>query len=355
MCLRITGMVHLKHLASAIKRVRYTICMTDTPLRGVNLGGWLVLEKWITPQLFDGTNALDEYHLMQVPDAAEKITKHRRSFITEADFKWMVKHGVNALRIPVGYWILDGDDPYTAAIDRLDWAIDMAEKYNLQVIIDLHGAKGSQNGHNHSGRLDRRDWFRNRAYREQTIDTLEQLAQRYYSRTCIWGIELLNEPKSGFMQLKLRRFYTRAYRRLLAVVRPGVHVIFSDAFTPWLMSGAITGRMNYPVAMDVHWYQFATKQSLARCFSMIRRRRQTLRRWQLRQPVIVGEWSAVLSTKLLAGQSSDERHKRTQDHINVQLDAYREAAGWFYWTYKTDGPGPWNFKSLVENGSIRLK
>ena len=23
-------------------------------LRGVNLGGWLVLEKWITPSLFEG-------------------------------------------------------------------------------------------------------------------------------------------------------------------------------------------------------------------------------------------------------------------------------------------------------------
>ena len=32
-------------------------------LKGVNLGGWLVLEKWITPSLFDGTNAVDEFHL----------------------------------------------------------------------------------------------------------------------------------------------------------------------------------------------------------------------------------------------------------------------------------------------------
>ena len=26
-------------------------------LRGVNLGGWLVLEKWITPSLFEGLEA----------------------------------------------------------------------------------------------------------------------------------------------------------------------------------------------------------------------------------------------------------------------------------------------------------
>ena len=28
-------------------------------LRGVNLGGWLVLEKWMTPSLFEGLQATD--------------------------------------------------------------------------------------------------------------------------------------------------------------------------------------------------------------------------------------------------------------------------------------------------------
>jgi glucan 1,3-beta-glucosidase len=32
-------------------------------LKGVNLGNWLVLEKWMSPQLFAGTSAEDELHL----------------------------------------------------------------------------------------------------------------------------------------------------------------------------------------------------------------------------------------------------------------------------------------------------
>ena len=76
--------------------------MDNIFLRGVNLGGWLVLEKWMTPSLFAGTEAIDEYTFMQTPGAVEKIDQHRRSFITEADFKWLRKHGVNAIRIPVG-------------------------------------------------------------------------------------------------------------------------------------------------------------------------------------------------------------------------------------------------------------
>ena len=32
-------------------------------VKGVNLGNWLVLEKWMNPSLFDGTTAEDEYYL----------------------------------------------------------------------------------------------------------------------------------------------------------------------------------------------------------------------------------------------------------------------------------------------------
>lgn len=32
-------------------------------INGVNLGNWLVMEKWMSPALFDGTTAEDEYYL----------------------------------------------------------------------------------------------------------------------------------------------------------------------------------------------------------------------------------------------------------------------------------------------------
>ena len=36
---------------------------TMDKIKGVNLGNWLVLEKWMSPGLFDGTDAMDEFHL----------------------------------------------------------------------------------------------------------------------------------------------------------------------------------------------------------------------------------------------------------------------------------------------------
>jgi len=32
-------------------------------IRGVNIGGWLLTEEWITPSLYDSTDAADEWHL----------------------------------------------------------------------------------------------------------------------------------------------------------------------------------------------------------------------------------------------------------------------------------------------------
>jgi glucan 1,3-beta-glucosidase len=78
--------------------------MSQNALKGVNLGGWLVLEKWITPSLFNGLKAEDEYSYCkeQGKKAAKKLKKFRESYITGADFKWLSDHGFNAVRIPIG-------------------------------------------------------------------------------------------------------------------------------------------------------------------------------------------------------------------------------------------------------------
>lgn len=51
------------------------------------------------------------------------------------------------------------DDPYrlyaptnfTDSLNYIDWTFEMAVKYNLTVLLDLHGVPGSQNCQDHSG------------------------------------------------------------------------------------------------------------------------------------------------------------------------------------------------------------
>ena len=77
-------------------------------VKGVNLGNWLVLEKWMNPALFEGTTAEDEYWLprqlsKEVYEARIKI--HRSEYITERDFVTIKSWGLDAVRIPVPYFI----------------------------------------------------------------------------------------------------------------------------------------------------------------------------------------------------------------------------------------------------------
>ena len=320
-------------------------------LRGVNFGGWLVLERWMTPSLFAGTDAVDEYTFMQTPSAREKVREHQKNFIRESDFKWLHANGVQAVRIPVGYWALEGDAPYVSCIGRLDWAFKMAEKYGLEVLLCLHGAPGSQNGQDHSGRAGKARWYEVRGYRIQTVDVLEQLALRYRDNPKFWGIELVNEPKMGLLQLKLRRFYREAYKRLILSLRPHTRIVFHDAFTPRLMNAALGGACHRAV-MDIHWYHFtfwAHKWApLALYWAMVWWHGQlvaNLRHWQ---GVVIGEWSGVIGHERLKKYTLKERKNLEYEHIQRQLVAYASADAWFYWSYKTEGNDSWNFRSLIE-------
>ena len=322
-------------------------------MRGVNLGGWLVLERWMTPQLFAGRDARDEYGWMQTPGASEALDRHRREFIQETDFQWMASHGVEAIRIPIGYWILDGDEPYVEGAAYLDWAMDMATKYHLKVVLCLHGAPGSQNGRDHSGRTGRAEWFDDSSYRERTTYALEGLARRYKDSPSLWGIELLNEPRTRLFQKKLRTFYKEAQTALETILPSQVNIIFHDAFTPRLLNGAITKCSN-PVMMDIHWYHFTywafRWTPLTWYYQLvIPVHRRLIKRLGRRQPVIIGEWSGVIAGEILNRYDESRHIELCREHIRRQRTVYDEATAWFYWTYKTQEPGIWNYRSLVED------
>lgn len=327
---------------------------TSSNLHGVNLGGWLVVEKWLTPSVFDGTNAVDEYTLSHVSGGKKRIRHHRDTFITESDFHWLADHGVSFVRIPVGYWLFDDIDGFIPAISYLDNAMKWAAKHGIKVLIDLHAARGSQNGFDSSGRIGKAEWFDNAAYQQQTIDILVRIAKRYRDASALWGIELLNEPTPGHRQHRaLRRFHRAAHRQLRAVLRPETVIVFHDAFRPWRAIGTFWP-WQPAVMMDIHWYGFAlntkSMNNYLRQSSWIRR--AAIRCLQLWHPVIIGEWSSVLPQRFFDAIPQPEHSELLRRNITMQQRAYRHAAGWAYWNYKADGDGMWNYRSLVETGDI---
>lgn len=68
----------------------------DTFHRGVNIGGWLILEKWMNPDVFSGTEATDQWTFDSTPDALSRLTSHWNTWFTESDVQWLRGVGVNA-------------------------------------------------------------------------------------------------------------------------------------------------------------------------------------------------------------------------------------------------------------------
>ena len=112
--------------------------MKEMYVKGVNLGNWLVLEKWMSPGLFDGTTAEDEYYLpTQLPKEIyeERIRMHRSEYITERDFTRIRAMGMDAVRIPVPYFIFGDRAPFVGCVKELDNAFNWAEKYGKAYIV----------------------------------------------------------------------------------------------------------------------------------------------------------------------------------------------------------------------------
>lgn len=329
--------------------------ITSAKWRGVNLGGWLVLEKWMTPSLFDGTPAEDEFTLCTHlgNKAPGVMDAHRKRWITEADFAWIADRGLNTIRLPVGYWLLDADGPFLPAADYADLAFDWAAKHGLGVLLDLHGAPGSQNGWDHSGRAGELGWPTKPEYAARTADVLEALAQRFGSRSNLIGIEFMNEPRWDVPLEALKDFYPKAAARVRKhCPADRVAVVFHDGFRldQW------SDTLKEPGAvLDTHMYQCFTDEDRARDITAHLERAAVTRRQELDaasqfHPVIVGEWSLALDPKSLTGLHGFSLDAAKRAYASAQLVSYERTKGWFYWSYKLEQPSDWSFRHAVSRG-----
>ena len=326
-------------------------------LRGVNLGGWLVLEKWMVPGVFRDTQAPDEYCLCLAlgNQAGNRLNRHRESFITAADFRWIKQCGLNAVRLPVGYWALEAPKPYVACSQFIDFALEQCLQNNLKLLLDLHGAPGSQNGWPHSGRSGAINWPKDPRNIEETLRVLESFGQRYGKHPALWGIELLNEPGPRIPLEILQRFYQDAYVRLRQWVAPDVAIVFHDSFRPLAWEHFMSAPPFTHVILDTHLYQCFSRQDQARSareqLALAINRQKELDEMQRKElPVIVGEWSLALPGSDLGGLSALQVSSVKRAFADAQILNYEGTRGWFFWSYKLDRDSEWNFRSCVERG-----
>lgn len=134
-------------------------------VRGINLGGWL-------------SQCLDHYN-----------ENHYSSFITEEDIKEIAGWGLDHVRLPIDYNVIQNEDGsfIESGFKHVDDAVAWCEKYGLNIILDIHKAKGYVfDDENYCS------FFTNAEEQRDFVFLWEELAKRYGNRDFI-VFELLNE------------------------------------------------------------------------------------------------------------------------------------------------------------------
>ena len=327
-------------------------------LRGVNLGAWLVLEKWMTPSLFAGVAAGDEWGFSQTPGAQAKIERHRATWITEKDFKWIKDAGLDAVRVPLGYWALEEHKPYFSVARHVDDAFAWAAKYGLQVLLDLHAAPGSQNGWDHSGRSGALEWPRPDNVRA-SLRSLEIMAERYGRHPNLWGIECLNEPLWSVPLDVLKPFYQDAYKRLRPHLPLDRAVVFHDGFRPFDWQNFMQAPEYENVVLDTHIYQAYTDEDRKRTpqqhIQRALERPAELDKIKAQAWTMVGEWSTAIAWDAVKNLPPLAHEATKRGYAAAQILSYEGTHAWFYWSLKHENGGDWSLQDSVRRGILPAK
>lgn len=374
----------------------------DEKIRGVNLGNWLVLEKWMEPKVFEGTDAEDETWLARMLPEEElkrRMKAHRDTYITKEDFAYISEKGINTIRIPVPYFIFGDVKPFIGCIEYLDKAFEWAMEYKLKILIDLHTAPGGQNGYDNGGITGVCRWHKNPKYVRFVINVLMRLANRYGGNDNLFGIEVLNEPiswpvymtsptrkkaanpeevrNSGYVPFAfLTTFYKTVYWNLRKILPLDKAIVFHDGFRLHNWNYFFMSNDFKNVYLDAHIYISAMENFtkihnplMYKSYLGIDKLRLKLASKSV--PVIIGEWciNNSYAGNMKKGNLSEEDYKKAQAGryrkvAQMELDTWDNTSGWFYWNYKLfNNPEDyarekwkesWDFRQCIKNKWLKL-
>ncbi len=186
----------------------------EVVLSGINLGGWLLQETWMCPVLGSECN-LDSINLLKSRSFTDEQIRtlfmtYAENYITERDVKNIASTGMNCIRLPFWYRnFMDEslrfytDDPQdNPGFQLLDRLIGWAKKYDLYVILDMHGCPGGQSTNHCSGTLNQNALYTS----EVNLDAMERLwvaiAERYKDSGTVAAYDIMNEPMNNDTSLE---------------------------------------------------------------------------------------------------------------------------------------------------------
>ncbi|KAG0637168.1 glycoside hydrolase superfamily [Tuber brumale] len=338
------------------------------PIRGVNLGGWRIIEHFITPSFFNKIDprfgVVDEFTLSKYlgpTNAAKTIERHYASFVNEAAFQEIRDAGLDHVRIPFGYWAvmaLEGD----SFVPMISWryllrAIEYARKYRLRVKLGLHSVPGGANGWNHSGKIGP----------IETLDIHNQMA------TFSAQPRYKNVPK--MISLDADRVIAWTAKAHGVVRKTGFqgYIIFGDGFRRldnWkgkskgldkmLLAISTTHSAKVKFACDGWGQQMLqsinTSTGFGPTVGVGSRWEGTLNSGDpLTQTTVpscpVGKGCSCEGANASPSDYSKEYKKFLLMFAEAQMDSFEKSWGWLYWTWDTEAATQWSYKKGLAAGT----
>jgi hypothetical protein len=203
-------------------------------LKGVNIGGWLNMENFITGYAANESMMRAAVRDVLGQDRYELFFERLlTAFYDDADVAFLASLGLNCVRIPVNYRHLESDEQPMEVIEdgfrHLDRAVAAGARHGVYTLIDLHALPGWQNHHWHSDNPTHRALFwEHRHFQDRVVNLWEAIADRYKGDPWVAGYNLMNEPAD-----ESRAVVGPFYARLAAAIRAvdPDHVLFLDGNT----------------------------------------------------------------------------------------------------------------------------
>ncbi len=304
-------------------------------LRGVNAGGWLIMESWMTL-----TNAPSQLEAFEVLDARfgkekrEELFKiYEDNYFTESDFDNIKSLGMNVVRLPFAWWniIDDAGKLKENAFERLDWFVEKCAQRGIYVILDLHAAPGSQNGNDHSGDITGAKLFDSEEHMAKTEYIWTEVAKHFKGNPAVAAYDLLNEPGGKFNATGIVQW--EMFDRIYKAVREadGDHIIMMESC--WdpddLPAPDRYGWEN--VVYQYHFYKWNADNDYQAQKLFVDVKMHNLKKTGHPVPSFVGEFTLFQS----------------MDAWKYALKTYSDAGfGWTIWTYKVTGNSTWGLYNV---------
>ena len=228
-------------------------------LKGVALGGWLMMEGY----MLNGRNIAEKafkesFEKALGREALEDFTRSfRDTFIRESDIVNIKAWGANCIRIPFNYRIAEFEErPFSfneEGIKYLDRAVEWCAKHGLYCILDMHAVPGAQNPDWHSDCTGEVKFFSDPFNQDRYFRLWHFLADRYKDVSAVAGYDVLNEPVLPLLQEgTLKGIYERVTKEIRDADKK--HIIFLEG-SEWGVRISFMGKpQDKNTAYSIHTY-----------------------------------------------------------------------------------------------------